>query len=243
MYWKPVMDLLEGPELRVRIVNARHIKNVPGHKTDKKDIAWICQLLLAGLLKKSYVPLREQRELRDLTRYRKKLIQNISSEKNRILRILEDSNERLDSVLSNLEGVTGTALIDLLVSNGEVTMEDIDAVYHGKLNASNELLFEACNGKIGEHHKYMLKMIRKNIEQTQSLIDDLTFPIAVFLAPYNSALEALGAIPGIDRKTAEDLVAEIGGFKTAFSPEDSGLKVEKQREIRAMKPVLRVKTV
>ena len=87
-----------------------------------------------------------------------------------ILRILEDSNERLDSVLSNLEGVTGTALIDLLVSNGEVTMEDIDAVYHGKLNASKELLFEACNGKIGEHHKYMLKMIRKNIEQTLLMI-------------------------------------------------------------------------
>ena len=210
VYWKPVMNVLEGPELRVWIVNARHIKYVPGHKTDKKDSAWICQLLLAGLLKKSYVPPREQRELRDLTRYRKKLIQNIASEKNRIIRILEDCNVKLDSVISDLEGVTGTALIDLLISNGDVTMDDIDAVYHKKLKASKELLFEACKGKIGEHHKYMLQMIHKDIEQTQRLIDELTFRIAVVLAPYNSALEALSEIPGINRKTAEDLVAEIG---------------------------------
>ena len=210
VYWKPVMNVLEGPDLRVWIVNARHIKYVPGHKTDKKDSAWICQLLLAGLLKKSYVPPREQRELRDLTRYRKKLIQNIASEKNRIIRILEDCNVKLDSVISDLEGVTGTALIDLLISNGDVTMDDIDAVYHKKLKASKELLFEACKGKIGEHHKYMLQMIHKDIEQTQRLIDELTFRIAVVLAPYNSALEALSEIPGIDRKTAEDLVAEIG---------------------------------
>ena len=210
VYWKPVMNALEGPELRVRIVNARHIKYVPGHKTDKKDSAWICQLLLAGLLKKSYVPPREQRELRDLTRYRKKLIQNIASEKNRIIRILEDCNVKLDRVISDLEGVTGTVLIDLLISNGVVTMDDIESVYHKKLKASKELLFEACNGKIGEHHKYMLRMIRKDIEQTQRLIDELTFRIALVLAPYNSALEALSETPGIDRKTAEDLDAEIG---------------------------------
>ncbi len=209
VYWKPVMNVLEGPELRVWIVNARHIKYVPGHKTDKKDSAWICQLLLAGLLKKSYVPPREQRELRDLTRYRKKLIQNIASEKNRIIRILEDCNVKLDSVISSLEGVTGTALIDLLISNGEVTMEDIDAVYHKKLKASKELLFEACNGKIGEHHKYMLQMIRKDIEQTQRLIDELTFRIAVVLAPYNSALEALSEIPGIEGRPLRTLLPRL----------------------------------
>ena len=134
VYWKPVYKVLECPELTVWIVNARHIKYVPGHKTDKKDSAWICKLLLAGLLKPSYIPPREQRQLRDLTRYRTKLVQQIASEKNRIIRILEDCNVKLDSVLSSTSGVVATKLIDKLIDNGKVTMSDIDEVYHRRLS-------------------------------------------------------------------------------------------------------------
>ena len=125
VYWKPVNKVLECPRMKVWIVNARHIKYVPGHKTDKKDSAWICKLLLAGLLRPSYIPEREQRELRDLTRYRNKLIQHMASEKNRIVRILEDCNIKLSSVMSHLDGAVGTKLIDLLVEKGHVTMDDI----------------------------------------------------------------------------------------------------------------------
>ena len=114
VYWKPVYKVLEGAIENVWIVNARHIKNVPGHKTDKMDSEWICKLLLAGLLKPSYIPPKEQRQLRDLTRYRNKLIQHIASEKNRIMRILEDCNIKLSSVVSSTSGSTATALIDML---------------------------------------------------------------------------------------------------------------------------------
>lgn len=115
VYWKPVYHVLEPSGIKVWIVNARHVKNVPEHKTDKtdkKDSAWLCKLLLAGLLKPSYIPPKEQRELRDLTRYRKKLIQDIASNKNRIIRILEDCNVKLSIVLNNTSGVTATKLID-----------------------------------------------------------------------------------------------------------------------------------
>ena len=138
VYWKPVYKILECPDMKVWIVNARHIKYVPGHKTDKKDSAWICKQLLAGLLKPSYIPEREQRELRDLTRYRNKLIQHVSSEKNRIVRILEDCNIKLSSVVCSLDGVVANKLIDMLIDKGHVTMDDITCIYHKKLEASPE---------------------------------------------------------------------------------------------------------
>ncbi len=114
VYWKPVYHVLEHTSIKVWIVNARHIKYVPGHKTDKRDSAWICKLLLAGLLKPSYIPPRKQRELRDLTRYRTKLIQQAASEKNRINRVLEDCNIKLSSVVSSTHGVVATKLIHKL---------------------------------------------------------------------------------------------------------------------------------
>ena len=181
-----------------------------GHKTDKKDSAWICKLLLAGLLKPSYIPPREQRQLRDLTRYRTKLVQQIASEKNRISRILEDCNVKLDSVLSSTSGAVATKLIDKLIDNGKVTMSDIDEVYHRRLSASKELLYMACDGFIEEHHAFMLKKIRKSMGQTQEVIDEITERIRQLLSPYENVVELLREIPGLNRKTVEDLIAEIG---------------------------------
>ena len=155
VYWKPVYKILECPDMKVWIVNARHIKYVPGHKTDKKDSAWICKLLLAGLLKPSYIPEREQRELRDLTRYRNKLIQHVSSEKNRIVRILEDCNIKLSSVVCSLDGVVANKLIDMLIDKGHVTMDDITCIYHKKLEASPELLYQACEGFIAVSYTHL----------------------------------------------------------------------------------------
>jgi len=219
VYWKPVYKILEGPELTVWIVNARHIKYVPGHKTDKKDSAWICQLLLAGLLKPSYIPPKEQRELRDLTRYRNRLIQHIASEKNRIIRVLEDCNVKLDSVVSSTSGVTATHLIDKLVSNGKVTMEDIDAVYHTNLHATKAELYLACEGFIDEHQKFLLQTIRTDIDVTQTLVDSLSERIRGLLSQYDDAIERLKEIPGLSTKVVEDLIAEIGLDMNAFPTE------------------------
>ncbi|MGL5958329.1 MAG: IS110 family transposase, partial [Phocaeicola sp.] len=183
VYWKPVYKVLEPCGLVVWMVNARHIKYVPGHKTDKADSAWICKLLLAGFLKPSYIPAREQRELRDLTRYRTKLIQHVASEKNRTMRILEDCNIKLSSVLSDTSGVTATRLIDMICLGKTITMSEIDEVYHGKLSASKDDLFEACNGLVEEHHIYMLGIIRRDIAQTQVIILELNERIKRMLSP------------------------------------------------------------
>ncbi len=168
VFWKPVYNVLEPAGLTVWIVNAAHVKYVPGHKTDQKDSAWLCKLLLAGLLKPSYIPAKEQRELRDLTRYRTKLVQSNASNKNRIIRILEDANIKLSSVLSSTSGVVGTKLIDKICEGEQITMQDIDQVYHKKLGASKDEIFEACQGFVTTHHilfisieKYTSISIRK----------------------------------------------------------------------------------
>jgi len=219
VYWKPVYHILEPTGITVWIVNARHVKYVPGHKTDKKDSAWLCKLLLAGLLKPSYIPPKEQRELRDLTRYRKSLIQSTASNKNRIIRILEDCNVKLSSVLSDTSGVVGTKLINKLIDGKTVTMEDIDEVYHRKLQASKEDIWEACNGYVTEHHVFLLQTIRGDIASTEKIIAEVTARIKEMLLPYENVLELLKQVPGLSSKTVEDLVAEIGLDMSVFPNE------------------------
>jgi transposase len=219
VYWKPVSHVLEPAGMTVWIVNARHVKYVPGHKTDKRDSKWLCKLLLAGLLKPSYIPPREQRELRDLTRYRRKLIGQIASEKNRIIRVLEDCNIKLSSVLSDTQGVVGTKLIDLLCTNGTVSMEDIESVYHGKLQASKEAIYEACEGLVTGHHVFMLQVIKEDIRSCEAIIAKITSRIKEILSPYGNLLDSLKAVPGLSTKSIEDLVAEIGLDMSVFPTE------------------------
>ena len=219
VFWKPVYNILEPAGLIVWIVNAAHIKYVPGHKTDKADSAWICKLLLAGLLKPSYIPSKEQRELRDLTRYRTTLIQSNASNKNRIIRILEDANIKLSSVLSSTSGAVGAKLITKLCDGMEVTMQNIEEVYHKKLEATKEELYEACQGFVTEHHVYMLQLIRKEINDTEQTIESLSKRIKEVLSPYENALELLKKVPGISAKSVEDLVAEIGLDMSVFPTE------------------------
>jgi transposase len=219
VYWKPVYHVLEPSGMTVWIVNARHVKYVPGHKTDKRDSKWLCKLLLAGLLKPSFIPPREQRELRDLTRYRRKMIEQIASEKNRVIRILEDCNIKLSSVLSDTHGVVGTKLIDKLCKNGKITGADIEEVYHGKLRASREAIFEACEGFVTAHHVFMLQTIKKDIASCEAIISELNARIKQMLAPYDNVLELLKEVPGLSTKSVEDLIAEIGLDMSVF-PDD-----------------------
>ncbi len=160
-----------------------------------------------------------RRQLRDLTRYRNKLIQQIASEKNRMMRILEDCNIKLSSVVSNTSGTTATSLIDMLCEGKVLTLDDINSVYHGKLSASPEELLEACTGFVEEHHIYLLQMIRKDIDQTQTLVDDLSERIKRLLSKYENVLELLREIPGFSTKVVEDLVSEIGLDMSHFPSE------------------------
>jgi len=219
VYWKPVVNVLETSEMTVWVVNARHVKYVPGYKTDKRDSKWLCKLLLAGLLKPSFIPPPEQRQLRDLTRYRQKMIEQIASEKNRIIRILEDCNIKLSSVLSDTQGVVGTKLIDLLCANGKIRAEDMDEIYHGKLKASKAEILEACEGAVTEHHVFLLQVIKRDILSCETIISEISARIKEMLSPYKDVMERLDAVPGLGLKSIEDLLAEIGLDMNVFPTE------------------------
>jgi Transposase and inactivated derivatives len=219
VYWKPVLNILEPGGFTILVVNARHIKYVPGHKTDKKDSAWICKLLLAGLLKGSFVPGVEQRNLRDLTRYRKKLVGQQSAEKNRMIRIFEDGNLKLTSVFSDVNGVTCTKVIDSIISGEEDPEELIKLCTHKKLQCSEAEIKEAIRGQMTDHHRFMLSVIRKDIEQVQGLIDELDVRIDKLMQPYADDIARIGKIPGVGAQTAKALVAEIGTDMDVFPTE------------------------
>ena len=222
VYWKPVFNILEPGGFTIMIVNARHIKYVPGHKTDKKDSAWICKLLKAGLLKGSFVPGQAQRDLRDLTRYRRKLVQSESAEHNRLIRVLEDANLKLSSVFSNVTGKTCTMIID------EILNGNTDAAYlaslctNGHLKHSQQEILEAVEGRFTEHHKFMLQQIRKSISNLQDEIKDLDAEIDRRVQPFADRVAQIAEIPGMGETSAKELLAEIG-VDMSYFPTDAHL--------------------
>ena len=219
VYWKSIFNLLEE-DFEIILVNARHIKNVPGHKTDKKDSKWIAKLLLSGLLKGSFIPEKPIRELRDLTRYKRKVIEQISSEKNRIQKILEDANIKLSSVVSNMSGATATKIINAMIS-GEENIDKLIKYKHGKMQVSDEELASALKGNLTAHHKFMLQTIKMSIEEKQKIIDTLNEQIATHLKANELELDAklLKSIPGVGEDGAVYILAEIGNDMEQFPSE------------------------
>ena len=210
VYWKPVMNILEPGRFTIMVVNARHIKYVPGHKTDKKDSAWICKLLRAGLLKGSFVPDRDQRDLRDLTRYRRKLVQQQSAEHNRMIRIFEDANLKLSSVFSNIRGKMSTRVIDAVIA-GETDPQKLAALCtHRRLKASKEEIVLAVEGCFTEHHKFMIRAIRTSISNIEAEIDHLDKEIERRMQPFEAQIQQLCEIPGMDVTSVNEVLAEIG---------------------------------
>lgn len=214
VYWKPVFNVLED-DFEVILVNARHVKNVPGHKTDKKDSAWLSKLLLSGLLKASFIPPRDIRELRDLVRYKKKIIGQLASEKNRIIKILEDANIKLSSVLTNVDGSTGTKVLTDLIS-GITDPKLLSKHYHGKMKASKLEMIEALNGKLTAHHQFMLKTIKRSMTDKEALIEELNQQIEVATKAYQVDIENLQTIPGVGKESAIGIISEIGGDMSRF---------------------------
>lgn len=219
VYWKPVFNILEA-DFEVILVNARHIKNVPGQKTDKKDSKWIAKLLLSGLLKGSFIPPVGIRELRDLTRYRRKVIQQEASEKNRIQKILEDANIKLSSVVSDMSGVTATKIISMMI-DGEDNLEELVKLRHGKMKATEEELTMSLKGNLTEHHKFMLNTIKKSIEDKENLIAEIDKRIDQQLekCELKADAELLESIPGVGKDAAAGIIAEIGDNMDQFPNE------------------------
>jgi len=209
VYWKPVFNVL-GDDFKILLVNARHVKNVPGHKTDKKDSRWLAKLLLSGLLKGSFIPERSIRELRDLTRYKTKLVNQISAERNRFQKILEDANIKLSSVLNDVFGATGTKIINHILIHENYRPEELLQYVHGKVKADREDIKEALTGYITSHHRFMLKTIMGNIAKIESTVAEVNAQIEICIEPYKIERELLESIPGVGIEGATCIIAEIG---------------------------------
>lgn len=201
VYWKPLFNLLEG-SFTLLLVNAQHVKQVPGRKSDVRDGEWLAVLLRHGLLKSSYVPERDQRELRELSRYRITLVQEHSAELNRLEKTLEGGNIKLAAVASTLATVSARDMITHLAA-GETDPERLAELARGRMREKLEPLRLALDGEVGPHQQFLL-------ESLEGLIAAVSAEIARRLAPYEAVLQRLETIPGIGRRLAEQLVAEIG---------------------------------
>lgn len=213
-YWKPVYWVLEE-EFQVLLVNAAHIKNVPGRKTDAKDGSWIAQLLECGLLQGSFVPPREIREVRDLTRYRKTLVQQRTEEVLRLHGVLQRAGIKLSSVASNIMGVSGRAMLDALVE-GTKDAQAIAELARGSLRKKIPLLQAALEGRFTHHHAVMVSHMLGHVEYLEEAIATLSRELEERLEPFRRPIELLKTIPGVQDRTAEMILGEIGADMSQF---------------------------
>jgi transposase len=214
IYWKPVYAVLEDA-FELVVGNAHHIKNVPGRKTDVKDSEWIADLLRHGLIAKSFVPPKPIRELRDLLRYRRKLVESRTAERNRLQKLLETANIKLASVASNVFGVSGMAMLKALVRN-DSTPQQMAQLAKKRLRQKLGELELALEGRVEEHHRFVLQIQLCRLEQVDEHVAKLDARIDTKLAPYREQHARLTQIPGVDRVVAAVIVAEIGTDMSVF---------------------------
>jgi transposase len=214
VYWKPLFNLLEDT-FEVLVVNAHHIKAVPERKTDMRDAEWIADLLRHGLVRGSYIPDRPQRELRELVRYRRSLIGNRTQVVNRIQKVLEGANIKLASVASNVVGVSGRAMLEAMVGGTE-DPRVLAALAKGKLRTKQTALETALQGLMGPHQRLLLASHLRHLDFLDAEIAQLDQEVAGRLEPCQEALERLDEIPGVGRRCAQDILAEVGTDMSQF---------------------------
>ena len=214
-YWKPVWYLLEERGFELLLVNARHVKIVPGRKTDVADAEWLAELLEHGLLRGSFVPPQPIRELRDLTRYRKRLIQEHTAECQRIQKTLEDAGIKLDSVASDVLGVSGRLMLRALIA-GERDPKVLAELSKRTLRRKIPELREALRGRFREHHALLIGMSLDHAEYLEARIAKLDAEVDRVIAPFNEARDRLDTITGVGKRAAECIIAEIGTDMTRF---------------------------
>lgn len=214
-YWKPVWYILEEREFDLKLVNARHVKILPGHKSDVADAAWLAELLEHGLLRGSFVPPPAIRELRDLTRYRKRLIQAHTSEAQRVQKTLEDGGIKLDSVASDVLGVSGRAMLRALLA-GERDAEALAELAKGRLRKKLPELRLALRGRFNDHHALLIGLAMDHLEHLEGAIARLDAEVDAVMDPFAQARDLLDTIPGVAKRAAEVIIAEIGVDMSVF---------------------------
>ncbi len=217
-YWKPVFNILEN-NFEVLLVNAQHIKAVPGRKTDVKDSEWIAELLRHGLLKASFVPPLGQRELRDLTRARSTFVRTRATLVNRVHKVLEGANIKLTSVASDVMGVSGRAMLEAIVE-GHSSPAEMAELARGRMREKRDLLAKALEGRVQAHHRFVLTELLAQIDSLDETIERFNEQIAVYCRPFEEAVTLLDTIPGVGRETAEIIVSEIGTDMSRFPTAD-----------------------
>ena len=208
-YWKPVYNVLEVLGQEVIVVNAHHIKNVPGRKTDVKDAEWIAQLLQCGLLKASYIPSRDQRELREIARYRKSLVEERARELNRLEKMLQGANIKLSSVVSDINGKSSRNILNALTGEG-LSEENVDAMLKGSLKEKRNEILRFCDGYLSPLQRKMVRAILDHIDDMTQRIQDIDDIINGQMKDYEDAIKKLEEIPGIAKRSAEVILTEIG---------------------------------
>lgn len=214
-YWKPIWYVLEDRGFELLLVNARHVKIVPGRKTDVADAAWLAELLEHGLLRASFVPPAAIRELRDLTRYRKRLVQAHSAECQRIQKTLEDAGIKLGSVASDVLGVSGRAMLKAMVA-GERDPEVLADLAVGRLRPKIPVLRQALHGRFGAHHALLVRLAMEHVEHLEGAISALDVEVDKVMVPFAEARDHLDTITGVGKRAAECIIAEIGTDMSRF---------------------------
>jgi len=214
VYWKPVHAELEG-HFELIVGNAHHIKNVPGRKTDVKDCDWISDLARHGLIANSFVPPRPIRDLRDLTRYRRKLVEAQAAERNRLIKLLESASIKLSGVISDVFGVSGRAMLRALIE-GDQSPAEMAQLAQRRMKRKQPELARALDGHVDEHHRFLLRLQLQRITAAEADLAQLDERLREKLAPYDEELGRLMQIPGVDWVTASALIAEIGVDMSVF---------------------------
>ena len=218
VYWKPIYNILAAAGFEVLLVNAKHIKNVPGRKTDVQDCQWIGQLLQHGLLKGSFIPPEPIRELRDLTRQRKQLVRQRASCIQRIQKVLEDANIKLSSVASDVVGKSGWDMLNRIVA-GEGDVEKMADLARGRLKSKRDDLILALEGRVTDHHRFLLRQHMHQIEFLETAIAEYDQRIEEQIRPFVEYVPLLDTIPGINQTAAFAIIAEIGANMDQFPNE------------------------
>jgi len=207
-YWKPPFNILES-NFEVMLVNAQHVKAVPGRKTDINDAEWLADLLRHGLLRASFIPPVGQRELRELTRHRSNFVRERATLVNRVQKVLESANIKLASVASDVMGVSGRAMLAALIE-GHASPAEMADLAKGKLREKREQLVKALEGRVKPHHRFILTELLCQIDNVEEAVSHFDEQIQLLCVPFEAAIALLDTIPGVARQTAEIIVSEIG---------------------------------
>ena len=218
IYWKPVWHILSDGEFSLVLANAAHVKNVPGRKTDVNDATWLADLMAHGLIRPSFVPDEPTQQMRDLLRTRKQFVRERSAHTQRIQKTLEDANIKLDSVITDIVGLSGRRMIEALIA-GQTDPEALAALAHGRIHATKAELEAALRGRVTPHHRFMLQLHLDHLDSVNAAIARIDKEVEGNLEPFRVAIKMLSTIPGVSSLAAEVMVSEIGIDMSRFKTE------------------------